>query len=81
MQNHFSIPPELRAVWRHLSWLYRAYLPEIHMERDSFVATPAEAQAILAQLFEMTETGTRSLPGEGSRRAFSPPSAFVSSSF
>jgi hypothetical protein len=53
MRQRFDVPHEFAAPWGLLVSRYREYLPEIRMERHSFVALPEEAAAIFRQLEEM----------------------------
>jgi hypothetical protein len=53
MRRRFDVPREFAALWGLLVSRYREYLPEITMERHSFVALPEEAAAIFRELEEM----------------------------
>ena len=53
MEKLFLVPVELLGCWWRLSLLYRDYIPEIQMDRDSFRAVENKAEAIFQQLQEM----------------------------
>ena len=53
MKQRFHVPLELQTSWWRLSSLYRDYLPDLKMDRNSFYATESDAAAIFQQLGEM----------------------------
>ena len=58
MRQRFYVPQEFALVWGVLVSRYQEYLPEIKMEKGSFIAFPEEAAALLRELAEMASYST-----------------------
>jgi hypothetical protein len=55
MHQRHHVPTRLLPAWRVLAFRYGEYLPEIVMERDSFMATREAATALFQELEEIAQ--------------------------